>query len=92
MREIQVIDFVRVTKPFADKQNMPQRIFKVEDDGSETELLRFNVADACPLEEMRELFKKLEKRFEHIHIHFKIIINTLQKDGRLQRNVSSVIQ
>ena len=52
VREIQVIDFVRVRKPFVNKQNMPQHIFKVEDDGSETELIRFNIPDACPIEEM----------------------------------------
>ena len=49
VREIQVIDFVRVRKTFVNKQNMPQHIFKVEDDGSETELIRFNVPDDCPI-------------------------------------------
>ena len=68
VREIQVIGFVRGRKPFVDKQNMPRHIFKVEDGWLETEILRFNVADACPIEEMRELFKKLDKRFGIIEV------------------------
>ena len=67
-REIQVVDFVRVRKPFVNKQNMPQHVFKVEDDGSETELLRFNVADHCPIEEIQDLFKKVNKRFFVIEV------------------------
>ena len=63
VREIQVIDFVRVRKPFVDKQNMPQHIYKVRDDGSETEPIRFNVPDACHIEEMQDLFKMLNKLF-----------------------------
>ena len=68
VREIQVIDFVRVRKPFVDKQNMPQHIYKVGDDGLETELLRFNIPDACPIEEMQDLFKMLNKRFFIIEV------------------------
>ena len=59
VREIQVIGFVRVRKPFINKQNMPQHVYKIEDDGSETKLLRFNVADHCPIEEIQDLFKKV---------------------------------
>ena len=68
VQEIQVIYFVRVRKPFVRKQNMTWHIFKVEDDGSETELLRFNVPDQCPIEEMQELFNKLDKRFYIIEV------------------------
>ena len=64
VREIQVIDFVRIRKPFVNKQNMPQHIFKVGDDGTETELIRFKVPGDCPIEEMQDLFKMLNKQFD----------------------------
>ena len=47
---------------------MPQHVYKVEDDGSETELLRFNVADHCPMEEIRDLFEKVNKSFFIIQV------------------------
>ena len=68
VREIQVIDFVCVRKPFVNKQNMPQHVQKVEDDGSETELLRFNAADYCPIEEIQAFFKKVNKNFHTIEV------------------------
>ena len=69
VREIQVIDFVRVRKPFVNKQNMPQHVYKVEDDGTETELFRFNVADqSLSIEEIQDLFKKVNKRFFIIEV------------------------
>ena len=68
VREIQVVDFVRVRKPFVRKQDMPQHVFKVEDDGSDTELLRFNVGDHCPIEEIQSSFKRLNKGFGIIDV------------------------
>ena len=79
VREIQVIDFVRVRKPFVIKQNMPQHIFKVEDDGSETELFRFNIANACPIEEMQGLIKNLDKRFFIIEVDGDFYIKSRDK-------------
>ena len=46
---------------------MPQHIYKVTDDGTETELIRFNVPDDCPIEEIVDLFKMLNKRFNIDH-------------------------
>ena len=37
-REIQVLDFHRVRKPFIRKQDMPQNVYEIKDDGTETEL------------------------------------------------------
>ena len=68
VRETQVIDFVRVRKPFVNKQDIPQHVYKVEDDGSETQLLRFNVADHCPIEKIQDLFKKVNKGFFIIEV------------------------
>ena len=63
VREIQVLDFARVRKPFVNKQDMPQHVYEVEDDGTETEFLRFNVADHCPIEKIQSVFKKVNQGF-----------------------------
>ena len=67
-REIQIIDFVRIRKPFFNKQNMPQHVYKINDDGTQTELLRFNVADHCPIEEIQTVFKSANKDFSIIEV------------------------
>ena len=58
---------------------MPQHVFKVEDDGSDTELLRFNIADYCPIEEIQSVFKRVDKGFFIIDVDGDLYIKSSVK-------------
>ena len=42
---------------------MPQHVYEIKDDGTETELLQFNVAEHFPIEEIQSVFKRVNRAF-----------------------------